>query len=109
MKKIIAPIFLLLLLGLPLVLAAPDFNAPLDAADQQALDKILSPVMRIYNAIKYVATVVGVLMMVFAGISFMMAGGELAKKERAKVMAVGVIVGLVVIWVAPLVVQYFYK
>ncbi len=41
MKKIIAPIFLLLLLGLPFVLAAPDFNAPLDAADQQALDKII--------------------------------------------------------------------
>ncbi|HLC78257.1 MAG TPA: pilin [Candidatus Nanoarchaeia archaeon] len=109
MKKIIAPIVFLLLFALPFVLAAPDFNTPLDPADEQALDQILSPVLRIYNAIKYVATVVGVLMMVFAGISFMMAGGELAKKERAKVMAVGVIIGLVVIWVAPLVVQYFYK
>lgn len=106
----LAPIlFLLLLLATPLVLGAPNFNAPLDPTDEAALDQILSPVLRIYNAIKYVATVIGVLMMVFAGISFMTAGGETAKKERAKVMAVGVIIGLVVIWVAPLVVQYFYR
>ena len=109
MKKLLAPIVFLLLFGLPLVFAAPNFNTPLDPTDEAALDQILSPVLRIYNAIKYVATVIGVLMMVFAGISFMTAGGETAKKERAKIMAVGVIIGLVVIWVAPLVVQYFYR
>ncbi len=108
MKKITILVFLLLF-ALPFVLAAPDFNTPLDPKDQEALDKILSPVMRGYNALKYIATVIGVLMMVFAGVSFMMAGGELAKKERAKVMAVGVIIGLVLIWAAPLVVQYFYQ
>ena len=109
MKKILAPIVFLLLLALPIVLAAPNFNTPLDPNDQQALDQILDPVMRIYTAVKYVATVIGVLMMVFAGISFMTAGAEIVKKERAKIMAVGVIIGLIVIWVAPLVVQYFYR
>ena len=101
---------MLALLLVPMtVLAAPNFNAPLSTTDEAALDQILSPVMRIYNAVKYVATVIGVLMFVFAGISFMTAGGETAKKEKSKIMAVGVIIGLAVIWAAPYVVQFFYR
>ncbi len=109
MRNVLILVILQLFLTLSPVVATPNFNTPLDPSDEQALDQILSPVMRIYNAIKYVATVVGVLMMVFAGVNFMTAGGEIVKKERAKLTAVGVIVGLVVIWAAPLVVQYFFR
>ena len=105
-----APLLLLLILTvIPMALAAPNFNQPLDPTDEAALDQILSPVMRVYNAVKYAATVIGVLVLVFAGISFITAGGEMAKKERAKLTGIGVIIGLIVIWIAPLVVQFFYR
>ena len=107
--KRLAPIFFLLLLFVPSALAAIDFDADLDPADERQFDQILAPVMKIYNFIKYAATVAGVLMLVFSGINFVTAGGETGKKERAKNMAVGVVIGLIIIWVAPLVVNYIFS
>jgi hypothetical protein len=109
MKKLAPIIFLLLLFATPLVLAAIDFNQSITPQEQQQFDQILAPVMKVYNFVKYAATVAGVLMLVFAGITFITAGGEQAKKEQAKNMAVGVVIGLIVIWVAPLVVGYIFS
>ncbi len=107
--KRLAPMFFLLLLLVPCALAAIDFDADLDPADEAQFDQILAPVMKIYNFIKYAATVAGVLMLVFAGINFVTAGGETGKKEKAKNMAVGVIIGLIIIWIAPQVVNYIFS
>ena len=102
-------LFVLLLFLLPTVFAAIDFNAPISSDEEAQFDAILAPVMKIYNFIKYAATVIGVLVMVFAGISFVTSGGETGKKESAKNMAIGVVIGLIVIWVAPLVVNYVFS
>lgn len=105
----LAPImFLLLILSAGIALAAPDFDRALTPEEEAQFDDILEPIMRVYNFIKYAATVIGVLVLVFAGISFITAGGEQGKKERAKNMAVGVIVGLGIIWIAPVVVDYIF-
>ena len=104
MKKL--ALLLLFLLAIPLVVAELDFDDELTDKEKDDMDEILSPLMKIYNFIKYSATMVGVLMFVFAGISFVTAGGDQAKKEKAKQMAVGVVIGLVLIWVAPMVVGY---
>ena len=89
--------------------AAVDFDQQLSPQDQALADQILAPVMKIYNLVKYVATALGVLMLVFAAITFMTAGGEQAKREKAKIMGTGVVVGLIVIWVAPTVVRFFFS
>ena len=99
---------ILLLLLLPTVLAAIDFDEGLSRSEEEQLDQILAPVLKIYNFIKYAASVAGVLMLVFAGITFITAGGEQVKKEKAKNMAVGVVIGLIVIWIAPLVVEFIF-
>ncbi|MBI5392289.1 TrbC/VirB2 family protein [Candidatus Woesearchaeota archaeon] len=108
MKKLAPIFFLLLLVAVHVVLADIDFDKDLTADEKQKFDEILSPVMKIYEFIKYAATVAGVLMLVFSGISFVTSGGDTGKKERAKNMAVGVVIGLIVIWVAPLVVKYIF-
>ena len=108
----LAPILLLLLLVmltvLPIAFAKIDFNSSISKEDEKQFDAILAPVMKIYNFIKYAASVAGVLMLVFAGITFVTAGSELGKKEKAKNMAVGVVIGLILIWIAPLIVQYIF-
>jgi len=100
---------LLVLVALPLVSAEVDFDKKLTSDEQKQVDAILAPVMKVYNTIKYTATVIGVLMFVFAGITFVMSGGERAKKDRAKNMAVGVVIGLMIIWVAPLIVKFVFS
>ncbi|MBI2573569.1 hypothetical protein HYV86_06915 [Candidatus Woesearchaeota archaeon] len=100
---------ILLLLLLPMALAAVDFDQGLDPQDQAMADQILAPVMKIYNLIKYAASTIGVLMLVFAAITFMTAGGEQIKRERAKLMGAGVIIGLILIWVAPMIVRFFFS
>ena len=102
-------IILVVLFVLPGVLGAVSFNSTLSPQDEAQFDQILAPVMKIYNFIKYAATVAGVLMLVFAGINFVTAGAEVTKKERARHMATGVIIGLILIWVAPLIVQYIFS
>ena len=94
-----------LLIALP-VAAAADFNTELSDADKATFDKILEPVMKIYNLVKYAATVIAVVIMLFSGVSYMISGSDPKKRESAKNMAMYVIIGLIVIWAAPLVVNF---
>ena len=98
-------ILLVLLLAMPIALAV-DFNSQVSAQDQQTFDQILEPVMKVYNFVKYAATVVAVLFLVFAGITFITSGSDQAKRESAKTMATYIVIGLIIIWVAPLIVSY---
>ena len=105
MQKMLG-IFLLALLLLPLGVLAADFNSTITPEDQETFDQILTPVMKIYNFIKYAATVLAVIFLVMAGITFIMSGNDQAKREQAKMMMTYIVIGLIIIWVAPLVVTY---
>ena len=100
-----------LLLILTLILSssvlAIDFDDEISDEDQETFDQILEPVMKIYNFIKYSATVLAVLFLVFAGVNFMTSGGDVGKREQAKMMGVFIVVGLIIIWIAPLIVSLF--
>ncbi len=105
MRPVLA-LILFALLATPLVAAEIDFDADLTPEEEAAFDEILSPVMKIYRFIQYAVTVIAVLMLVFAGITFVTSGGDQAKKERAKQMGFGVVIGLVLVWIAPLIVRF---
>lgn len=85
---------------------AVDFNQELSDEDKATFDGILEPVMKVYNFIKYAATVIAVLALIFAGVSFILSGGDQAKREQAKKTGIYVVIGLIVIWIAPLVVAF---
>lgn len=106
-KKILAVFysFLLILIIADFVLAV-DFNQEVSAQDQATFDQILTPVMKIYNLVKYTATAIAGVVLLFAGITYMTTGNDPKKRENAKGMAMYVVIGLVVIWAAPLVVQF---
>lgn len=99
------PVFLLLLLAIPIAMAI-DLNQPLDPADQAKFDEIIQPVMKIYNFIKYIASAIAVICLLFAGITYMTSGSDPRKRENAKSMATYVVIGLLVIWAAPLIVEF---
>ncbi len=98
-------LLLLLILSIPAVFAV-DFDQDLSDEDKQTFDNILEPVMKIYNFIKYAASVLAVVFLVIAGVTFIMAGNDQAKREQAKTMATYIVIGLIIIWVAPLIVGY---
>jgi len=107
-KKSLAMLGLLFfasLLALQLVLAL-DFNQTISSQDKATFDQILSPVMKVYNLVKYVATALAVVVLLFAGITYIISGDDPGKREKAKNMAMYVIIGLIVIWAAPLVVNF---
>jgi type IV secretory pathway VirB2 component (pilin) len=85
--------------------SALDFTEP-SSADKATFDKILEPVMKVYNFIKYAASVIGVIMLVVAGISFMTAGTNQMQRDNAKSTATYVVIGLIIVWVAPMIVNY---
>jgi type IV secretory pathway VirB2 component (pilin) len=99
--------FLMLVIGtvfMPTVYAV-SFAAP-TASDISTFNDILSPLTKIYNFVKYAATVLAVLYLVFAGVSFIMASNDPRQRELTKSMASYVLVGLIVVWAAPMMVNY---
>ncbi len=100
---------LMLMAMLPLAFASGNQTASLNTtitAEQKAqFDQILQPVMKIYNFVKYIATVVAAIFLLYAGISYMTSGGDPKQRDAAKNIAAYVIIGLIVIWAAPLLVN----
>ena len=86
--------------------ASVDFNQSISAQDKATFDNMLSPVMKIYNLVKYFASAIAVVVLLFAGITYIMSGNDPGKREQAKNMAMYVIIGLIVIWLAPLIVNF---
>ena len=85
---------------------AADFSQQISSEDKAAFDQMLSPVMKIYNFVKYAASVVAVVVMLIAGIAYMVSGSDVKKRDNAKNMAGMVVVGLLVVWIAPYGVNY---
>jgi len=82
----------LVLIALPMVCAA-EFS------------EILEPLETIYDLVKYASTAVSGIIMLFAGITYITSGSDPGKREKAKNMIMYVIIGLMVIWAAPYVVE----
>lgn len=98
-------VLLVVLLALPVVYAI-DLNQEVSAADQASFDQMLQPVIKIYNLVKYVASFIAALCLLFAGITYMTSGDDPKKRDQAKNMASYVIIGLIIIWAAPLIVNF---
>ena len=75
------------------------------AASESDFEEILKPLTTIYNLVKYAATVIAGLVMLFAGVTYISSGSDPGKREKAKNMVMYVIIGLIVIWAAPFVVD----
>ena len=75
------------------------------AATQEDYEQILQPLTTIYDLVKYAATVIAGLVMLFAGVTYIASGSDPGKREKAKNMVAYVIIGLIVIWAAPFVVD----
>ncbi len=98
--KFLIPIFII---SMPFAKAV-DLNTTLTEEDKVQYDQILTPVLKIYNFVKYTASVLAVISLLFAGIVYMFSGNDIKKRDTAKSMASYVIIGLVIIWAAPFVV-----
>ena len=70
------------------------------------VDDITAPITRIYDLIKGIISVVGIIALTIAGAMYMFSGSNIQNRENAKNMVSYAIIGLVLVWVAPLIVGY---
>lgn len=89
------------------LVSAQSAQPPSGITDKGTFDQILQPVWKVYSFIKYIATAIAAIFLVFAGITYMTSGSDVMKRENAKHMIAYVVVGLIVIWAAPFIVQLF--
>ncbi len=75
------------------------------AANTTTFDEILKPIQAIYDLVKYSVTILAGLVLLFAGITYISSGSNPMKREQAKNMVMYVLIGLIVIWAAPFVVN----
>ncbi|MBI2148971.1 hypothetical protein HYU23_04780 [Candidatus Woesearchaeota archaeon] len=78
---------------------------PPNQNDINVFNKILEPVMKVYNFVKYSASVLALLFLIFAAIS-MFTNDNPMEKDKAKSKMMYIVVGLIVIWIAPIAVNY---
>lgn len=78
---------------------------PSGPVNTATFDQILQPVWTIYNFVKYIATAIAAIVLVVAGINFMTSGSDMMKRENAKTTIMYVVIGMVVIWAAPYLLQ----
>ena len=106
-KLLVLVDILVLMLVLPMTVLAVDLQQQITPEDKAKFDEILSPVMKIYNLVKYAATIIAALFLLLSGINYMSSGSDMLKRDKAKNMAGYVIVGLVIIWATPYLVNFF--
>lgn len=104
--KLLASLLLLLLLPIMVKAQQPGMGGGITPQEQETFDEILEPVIKIYNLIKYIATAIATLVLLLAGVNYMMSGSDPKKRDNSKAMATYVVIGLVIIWAAPLVVGF---
>lgn len=92
------------MLIMPIVSA--QFNGTISDEDKRTFNTILEPVLKIYNLVKYAATFIAVIMLVLAGVSYIMSGSDPKKRESSKHTIMYVFIGLAIIWAAPWFVQF---
>lgn len=88
-----------------LVMFALVLSLSLASGATPAFEDVLKPLTTVYDLVKYAATVIAGLVMLFAGITYISSGSDPGRREKAKNMVMYVIVGLIVIWAAPYVVD----
>lgn len=71
-----------------------------------SVSDITAPITKIYDLIKGVISVIGIIAITIAGAMYMFSGSNIQNRENAKSMVSYAIVGLVLVWVAPLIVGY---
>lgn len=75
-------------------------------AQQATIPQITQPLTSIYDLIKAAVSVLGIIAITIAGAMYMFSGGNVGQREQAKSMVSYSIIGLVLVWVAPLIVSY---
>ena len=95
----------LALMILPHFAMAVDFDQEPSAEDKATFDQMLEPVMKIYTFVKYFASVLAGVVLLIAGVMYMTAGADPKKRDTGKAMAMYVVIGLIIIWAAPMIVQ----
>lgn len=70
------------------------------------VQEITAPINKIYDLIKGVVSILGIIAITVAGAMYMFSGDNIEKRENAKSMVSYAVIGLVLVWVAPLVVNY---
>ncbi len=91
----------------PLVSATTYATPPSGSGDTATFDQILQPVWNVYNFIKYIATAIATVVLVYAGIMFMMSGNDMQKRDSSKQTIMYVALGLTVVWAAPFAMRLF--
>ena len=70
------------------------------------VDTIKQPLNKVYELMKGVLSVVGAIAITAAGAMYMLSGSNIQNRENAKSMFTYSVVSLVLVWVAPQVVNY---
>ena len=71
-----------------------------------SVSDVTAPITKIYDLVKGVVAIIGIIAITVAGAMYMFSGSNIQHRENAKSMVSYSIVGLVLVWVAPAIVGY---
>lgn len=99
MEKVSKKVLILLTLLLLTILSPVAFA-------EGDLDAIKEPIDKIYDLVKYLVSAIALIIITFAGVKFMTSGDNVQTRDSSKSMLTYAVIGLMVIWIAPPLVNY---
>ena len=91
---------------LPVVLVLFLFLSPVAFAADAGVEAILEPLNKIKELVIGAVSIFAVIVIIVAGVKFMVSGDNIQAREGAKSMLTYAVLGLVVVWIAPLLVDF---
>lgn len=87
------------------VKAAVDYKEP-TRSDITVYNELLKPIFKVLNFVKYAGTIIAILYLLMTAISFITSGNNIGIREANKSTISFIILGLVIIWGAPTIVNF---
>lgn len=99
--------FLIIIVVMPAlsVKAGINYYEP-SSKDIKVYNELLEPVFKVLNFVKYAGTIVAVLYLFMTAITFITSGNNIGIREANKSTLTFIIIGLVIIWGAPTIVNF---
>jgi len=76
------------------------------ASEASDIAAITAPLNKIYDLVKIAISTIALLAITFAGARFMFSGDNIQAREGSKAMISYAVIGLVIVWIAPLMVNF---
>ncbi len=85
-----------------------DLNDDLSSREQRSLQKMFQPIVKLFNLIKYLGSILAGVMLAWGSVNLMTSGDDFKKRKESKEKLTMTMIALGVLWTIPLFLDFMF-